>query len=592
MRRFFVGFFAVVGIIAFVGFLGLVALTVTLVKYARTVAPLPQSIVLTADLTGGLADKPDPDAMSRLLFDEKGTLRDFVDAVDRAADDPRVKALYIELGDDSLGLAKTQLVRYTIARFRAKGKFAVAFADTFGEGGPGTRPYYLATACNEIWLQPLGEVGLTGLRSETPFLKGFLDKLGVAADFEHREEFKTAMNSLTETKMTAPQREEIEALLTAIWGQIGNDIAKSRKLDPAQLAALVDRAPLAATDAQKLGLINWIGYRDQALAEARVHAGGGAAKFMTFARYLKAAGRPNASGSQIALIYGTGLITRGASAAGALADEDGFTARAMGRAFAEAARTSAVRAIVFRIDSGGGSATASETIWRDVEQAEHAGKPVIVSMGDVAASGGYYVAAPAAKIVAEPATLTGSIGVLAGKLVLGGLMQKLGITADTAERGANSGMFSAVEDFSSAQRQRLDAELDDTYAGFKDRVATGRHLGADQVEAIAKGRVWSGQDARQNGLVDALGGYETAFDLARQAAKLPADAPIDVVVYPRQRGLTAALVARLRGDDSNEPSVLAGLERGLTALRMVMAAAEMAIEDPGVLHMPPVGDIR
>src|SRR5579872_5189229 len=215
MRRFFVGFFAVVGIIAFIGFLGLVALTVTLVKYARTAAPLPQSIVLTADLTGGLPDKADPDPMSRLLFDEKGTLRDFVDAVDRAADDPRVKALYVELGDDSLGLAKTQQVRDTIARFRAKGKFAVVFADTFGEGGPGTRPYYLATACDEIWLQPLGEVNLTGLRSETPFLRGLLDKLGITASFEHREEYKTAMNSLTETAMTGPQREEVEALLTS-----------------------------------------------------------------------------------------------------------------------------------------------------------------------------------------------------------------------------------------------------------------------------------------------------------------------------------------------------------------------------------------
>lgn len=592
MRRFIVGFFAVVGIIAFVGFLGLVALTVNLVKYARTAAPLPQSIVLTADLNGGLADKPDADAMSRLLFDEKGTLRDFVDAVDRAADDPRVKALYIELGDDSLGLAKTQEVRDTIARFRAKGKFAVAFADTFGEGGPGTRPYYLATACNEIWLQPLGEVGLTGLRSETPFLKGLLEKVGISADFEHREEFKTAMNSLTESKMTAPQREEMEALLTSIWGQITGDIATARKIAPDQLAALVDRAPVAAIDAQKLGLINWIGYRDQARAEARIHAGGGAAKFMTFARYLKRAGRPHASGSKVALIYGTGLITRGGSVAGALADEDGFTADAMRRAFAAAAADKDVRAIVFRIDSPGGSATASETIWRNVEEAERAGKPVIVSMGDVAASGGYYVAAPAAKIVAEPATLTGSIGVLAGKLVLGGLMQKIGVTTDAAERGANSGMFSAAEGFTPAQRQRLNAELDATYAGFKAHVAAGRHLGDDQVEAAAKGRVWSGADARDKGLVDALGGYETAFDLARQAAKLPADAPIDIVVYPRERGLTGALLARLRGDDSDETSALGGLARGLAALRVVVAAAEAVMEDPGLLHMPPVGDIR
>ena len=591
MRRFFVGFFAVIGIVAFVGLLGLVVLTMTVVKYVRTAAPLPQSIVLTADLTGGLADKPDPDAMSRLLFDEKSTLRDFVDAVDRAADDPRVKSLYIELGDDTLGLAKTQQVRDTIARFRAKGKFAVAFADTFGEGGPGTRPYYLATACNEIWLQPMGEVGLTGLRSETPFLKGLLDKLGIAADFEHREEFKTAMNSLTETQMTGPQREEIEGILTSIWGQISGDIAKARKLSPDRVTALADRAPFLADEAQPLGLVDRIGYRDQALADARAHAGAGA-RLMSFAKYLKAAGRPHASGSQIALIYGTGLISRGDSTTGLLGEGDQFTPGAVGRAFTSAARNKDVRAIVFRIDSPGGSATASETIWRDVEQARRAGKPVIVSMGDVAGSGGYYVAAPADKIVAEPATLTGSIGVLAGKLVLGGLMQKLGVATDSAQRGANSGMFSTVDDFTPAERQRLEAELDDTYAGFKNHVAAGRHLSADAVEAVAKGRVWSGQDAKDKGLVDALGGYETAYDLARQAAQLPSDAPIDVVVYPRQRGLTASLLARLRGDDSDETSALGGLQRGLTTLRLIVAAAEAAIENPGILRMPPVGDIK
>jgi len=591
MRRFVVRLFAVVGVIAFVGFLALVALTLTLVKYARTAAPLPQSIVLTANLTGGLADKPDPDPMSRLLFDEKDTLRDFVDAVDRAADDPRVKSLYIELGDDTLGLAKTEQIRDTIARFRAKGKFAVAFADTFGEGGPGTRPYYLATACNEIWLQPLGEVGLTGLRSETPFVKGLLDKLGIAADFEHREEFKTAMNSLTETKMTGPQREEIEAVLTSIWGEIGGDIAKMRKLTAEHVASLADRAPLLAAEAQPAGLVDEIGYRDQAQAAARAHAGGGA-QLVGFAKYLKAAGRPHASGSQIALIYGTGLISRTDSSTGLLAEGNQFTPRAIGRAFAAASRNKDVRAIVFRIDSPGGSATASETIWRDVEEARRAGKPVIVSMGDVAGSGGYYVAAPADKIVAEPATLTGSIGVLAGKLVLGGLMQKLGVTTDAAWRGANSGMFSAVDDFTPAERQRLEAELDDTYAGFKNHVAAGRHLSADAVEAIAKGRVWSGADAKEKGLVDALGGYETAYDLARQAAKLPQNAPIDVVIYPRQRGLTAALVARLRGDDSEETSALSRLQRGLAALRMVVAAVAMAVEDPGILRMAPVGDIR
>jgi protease-4 len=588
MRRFFVGLFAVIGVVAVLGFLGLVGLVVGLVQYSKA-APLPDSIVLTADLTGGLSDGPDADHASRLLFGSSLTLRDFVDAVDRAADDPRVKSLYIELGDDSLGLAKTQQVRDTIAAFRAKRKFAVAFADTFGEGGPGTRPYYLATACDEIWLQPLGEVGLTGLRSETPFVKGLLDKLGVTADFEHREEFKTAMNSLTDAHMTGPQREEVEGLLTSIWGQITQDIAKARSLAPDGVAALADRAPLSAEDAKAAGLINKIGYRDQAMTQARNHAAPGA-KFMTISRYLARAGRPHTSGSEIALIYGTGLITRGGGDTSLLAEENNFGARAIGRAFAAAARNKDVKAIVFRIDSPGGSATASETIWRDVEEARRDGKPVIVSMGDVAASGGYYVAAPADKIVAEPATLTGSIGVLGGKIVLGGLMEKLGITADAAQRGANAGMFSATEDFSPQARAWLSAELDDTYAGFKNHVVAGRHLSADAVEAAAKGRVWSGEDAKAKGLVDALGGYETTLSLARAAANLPDDAPINVVVYPRERGLLAALRNRLQGDDdSNSSSAVA---RGLAALRAVVMVAGAAFDDPGLLRMPPLGEIR
>ncbi|HVH82517.1 MAG TPA: signal peptide peptidase SppA [Stellaceae bacterium] len=589
MRRFIIGFFAVIGVVTFIGFVGLVGLTVALVRYNQP-TPLPDSIVLTADLTGGLSDEPDPSRASQLLFGNATTLRDFVDAVNRAADDSRVQSLYIELGDDKLGLGKTQQVRDTIAAFRAKGKVVIVFADTFGEGGPGTRPYYLATACNEIWLQPLGAVGLTGLRSEASFLRGFFDKIGVSADFEHREEFKTAMNTFTETQMTAAQREELDGLLTSLWGQISRDIAGARKLAPDKITSIADRAPLNANEARSLGLVDKIGYRDQAMTAAWNHAAAGA-KFMTISRYLTKAGRPHASGSEIALIYGTGLITRGGSAAGSFAEETNFGARAIGRAFAAAARNKDVRAIIFRIDSPGGSATASETIWRQVEEARRNGKPVIVSMGDVAASGGYYVAAPADKIVAEPATLTGSIGVLAGKIVLGGLMEKLGITTDAVERGANAGMFSAASAFSPSARERLNAELDDTYAGFKNHVAGGRHLSADAVETAAKGRVWSGEDAKARGLVDALGGYETALGLAREAAKLPADARVNLVVYPKERGLLAKLNARLRGDD-DEASSASVLQRGLTALRMMEAVAQAAFDENAALRMAPLGEIR
>jgi protease-4 len=588
MRRFFVGLAITVGVIAVI----VGGLTLAVAHWSGKAAQLPEDIVLTADLTGGLADSAEPDAMSRLLFGQKTTLRDFVDALARAGDDPRVKALYIQLGDDSLALAKTQQVRDAIAAFRAKGKFAIAFADTFGEGGPGMRPYYLATACDEIWLQPLGEVGITGLRSEQTFLKGLLDKLGIAASMEHREEYKTAMNLLTETQMTAAQREEIEALLTSLQDQIDRGIAAARKMQPSEIAALIDRAPLSADAAKSAGLVDRVAYRDEALALAQQRAGAGA-KTMALSRYLTAAGRPHTKGARIALIYGTGLITRSGSEAGALTQDTEFTARAIARAFNAAVRDKNVRAIVFRIDSPGGSATASETIWREVVRARQRGKPIVVSMGDLAASGGYYVAAPADKIVAEPATLTGSIGVVGGKIVLAGLLQKLGITTDSAQRGANADMFTTTQDFSPQARQHLADELDSTYRGFKDHVAAGRHLTADAVEAAAKGRVWTGEDARRLGLVDALGGYDTALALARQAANLPDNAPIDVVVYPRERGLAALLFGRLVDrDDDDTGAPVATLQRSLAALRVLAAAVETVSGDPGILRMIPLGDIR
>jgi protease-4 len=588
MRRFLIGFAITVGVVVLI----VGGLTLAVAHWSGKSAQLPGDIVLTADLTGGLADSAEPTAMSRLLFGEKTTLRDFVDALERAGDDPRVKALYLQLGDDSLALAKTQQVRDAIAAFRAKGKFAIAFADTFGEGGTGTRPYYLATACDEIWLQPLGEVGITGLRTEQTFFKGLLDKLGIAPSIEHREEYKTAMNMLTEARMTAAQREEIEALLTSMQDQINRGIAAARKMQASDVAALVDRAPLSADAAKAAGLIDRIAYRDEALWRAQLRAGAGA-KTMALSRYLTAAGRPNKSGARIALIYGTGLITRAGSETGALTQDTQFTSRAITRAFNAAVRDKDVRAIVFRIDSPGGSATASETIWREVVRAHQHGKPIVVSMGDLAASGGYYVAAPADKIVAEPATLTGSIGVVGGKIVIAGLLDKLGITTDSAGRGANAAMFSTTQDFSPQAHQHLVDELDSTYRGFKDHVAAGRHLTADAVEAAAKGRVWTGEDAKRLGLVDALGGYDTALVLARQAANLAADAPIDVVVYPRERGLAALLLGRLsdrEDDDTGAPA--ATLQRSLAALRWLAAAVDTVSGDPSILRMIPLGDIR
>jgi protease-4 len=374
-------------------------------------------------------------------------------------------------------------------------------------------------------------------------------------------------------------------------GQVVRGIAEARKLPQDQVASLIDRGPFFADDAKAAQLVDRIGYRDEAVARAHERAGSGA-ELVSISRYLGGAGRPHDSGAKIALIYGTGLITAG-DGGGSLGGDEEMSARKLTRAFRQAVRDDKVRAILFRIDSPGGSAVASETIWREVVFARERGKPVVVSMGEVAGSGGYYVAAPADKIVAEPATLTGSIGVLAGKLVVSGLLQKLGITTDAVETGANAGMFSAVRDFSPEALQRLNTLLDVTYRGFKQHVAAGRHLSDDQVEAVAKGRVWTGEEAKAKGLVDELGGYATALRLAKEAAKIPPDEGFRLTLFPRTKGTLERIYDRLANRDSdNEADQRSTFERALTGLDTLAARLDALIGEHGVLRMPDLGEVR
>jgi len=590
MRRLLVGFFAVIGfftVLLLAG--GLLAVS----GLRSSVTPLPANIILTADLTREFPEGATEDPLRRLVFGARPTLRDALDAVEAAGDDARVKVLLARVGEDGLGLANVQEIRDAVSNFRAKGKLALAFADSFGEFGPGTRPYYLASAFDEIWLQPLGNVGLTGLYTDTPFLKGTFDILGIVPEFDHREQYKTAMNILTESKMTAAHREEVEGLLGSIAGQIVRGIARDRKLPEDDVRAAIDRGPLLGEEAVQAKLVDRLGYRDEAVAHARARAGSGA-EMVSLATYLERARRPHREGATIALIYGSGLIVRNGAGASPLSGSHLMSAAELTRAFRSAVRDASVRAILFRIDSPGGSAVASETIWREVVFARERGRPVIVSMGDVAGSGGYYVAAPADKIVAEPATLTGSIGVLAGKLVVSDLLKKIGVSTDSAQIGANAAMFSPTADFSERGHARLEAFLDETYRGFKDHVATGRHMTEEEVEAVAKGRVWSGEEAKARGLVDELGGYAVALRLAKQAANISAEAPVTLTVFPREKGLAELLYDRLTGKDreSEDGIVSSGsIERSLKAMQPLLQRLEAILDSPGVLMMPPLGPI-
>lgn len=586
MRRFFIGFLAVIGAISLIAFVGLVVVIVAAVNMAPVEPALPGTIVLNIDLNRDLPEGPDEDPLTRALVGPTTTLRDFLDALERAGGDPRVKGVFAQLGDDKLGLARIQEVRDALQAFRRKGKFAIAYADTFGELAPATRPYYLATGFNEIWLQPLGTVGLTGLYSEVPFARDLLDRLGIGVSIERRREYKTVLNSFIEKAMPEPQRTALADLIGSLDGQIVRGIADARHLSEDEVRALIDRAPLLDEEAKAARLIDHIGDRESAIAEAKVVAGEHA-RLVGVSRYLDAAGRPHDHGATIALIYGTGLIARSGSRGSLLSGAGGIDAKKLAAAFREAERDSDVRAILFRIDSPGGSAIASETIWQQVHWTSAHGKPVVVSMGDVAGSGGYYIAAPAAKIVAQPATLTGSIGVVAGKPYFSALLQKLGVEIDTVQRGAHAGMFSTMHDFSPDERRRLNQVTDRIYAGFKEHVGDGRRLSADAVEAVAKGRVWSGEEAKANGLVDALGGYAVALDLARKAAKLPDGAPIKLVVFPRRKGAIAEVLDRLTGRDET-PAGRVALPSGVATLADWLARLDAMMPAPGDLRMPPI----
>ena len=578
--RVIVGCFAILGVIVFLGIAGSIAIF----AIAQSRGPhVGDGTVLTLDLTQALPDQPPDSGVQRLLYPNRLTLIEALNTIERASNDTRITGLVARIGDSNIGLAEIQELRDAIAAFRAKGKRAVAYSDTFGELGSGTHSYYLAAAFDEIWLQPMGTLGLVGLRIEIPYFRGTLDMLGITASVEHREEYKDAANMFTEKQMTDAEREELQALLNSINAQMVADIAKDRKIDPAALKEAIDRAPLLTAEAMNAHLVDHVGDRTDAITSF-----GAAPKLVSLENYRDQVGQAHESGPTIALIYATGMLARGGGDGGnALTGGESGTDQLV-HAFRLAQEDKNVRAIVFRIDSPGGSATAAETIWAAVNRAHNAGKPMIVSMGDVAGSGGYYIAAPADKIVADPATLTGSIGVVAGKPVVSGLMEKLGASSDALQTGANAGMFSLFQDFSPSEHDRLTAVIDDIYSGFKQRVAQGRKLDDAAVEAVAKGRVWSGSDALKNKLVDTLGGFRIALDLAKQSARIDTSQDVTLKLYPPAKTGLDAIVSRFSGNsDDNDADTVLPL-RWIAMARLAMQRAALTLAPPGALTMPPI----
>lgn len=550
IRRLVVGLFAIVGAIV-VLIIAVSAITLTFFPGARH--PVPDSAVLTLDLADGISERGATGPLAWASFGRTLTLRDLVQGLDAAGRDPRVKGLVARVGAGELGMARAQEIRDAVLAFRQKGKFAIAFAETFGEVGEGNTHYYLATAFDEIWLQPSGDVGLNGVRLESPYLKNVLDTIGVAARIDRREEYKGVFDPLTSSAMPQPSRENFQRLVDSWVQQVAEGIAQGRKLPPAEARGLIDRGPFLADEALTVKLVDRLGYWDEVekAVDERAQAGSEHMKLANYAADLV----PPADAPRIALVYGLGPVTLTSSTKkplfGALTMESDTVAQAI----RDAAEDETVRAIVFRVDSPGGSYVASDVIWRAVDQARAQGKPVIVTMGDIAASGGYFVAAPATQIVAQPGTITGSIGVVSGKVVLSDMWARLGVTWDGVQAGANADMDSANHDYSAFGWSRLQAMLDRVYTDFMTKVAAGRKMSVDSVRAVAKGQVWSGVDARSNGLVNELGGYATALGLARKEIGIGPDAPVDFVEFPVRDDSLAGLVRRMTDSDESEDAI-------------------------------------
>jgi protease IV len=559
---------AIVRFLAILGALWLIGMVIVLVAVIGTKGRVPSKTILEANFEQPFMEDVPQTPSAQLLLNEKQTLRDVVDAIDRGASDDRVVGMIARIGAAPMGMAQTQEIRDAVQRFRAHKKFAVAYAETFGEFGPGNGAYYLATAFDHIYLQPSGDVGLTGILMESPFIKGTLSKLGMTFHGDHRYEYKNALNFLTETKYTPPHKEAVTAIMNSWFNQMKDGICQARQIAPEKFQSLVDAGPYLGKEAVDAKLVDDVAYRDQVYGKVKSQAGEGA-ELLYLDKYLNRAGRPHDRGKTVALIFGVGDVTRGRSDYDPVQGSQNMGSDTVAGAIRAAAEDKDVKAILFRVDSPGGSYVASDTIWREVVRAHQAGKPVIVSMGNLAGSGGYFVAMGADKIVAEPGTITASIGVLGGKMLTSGLWNKVGLSWDEVHDGQNATMFTGTHDYTPAEWARFQAWLDRVYVDFTTKVADGRKLPKEKVLEIAKGRIWSGQDAKNLGLVDELGGYDTALKLAKKAAGIPESDDVKLVVYPRPKTLLQTLIARHGAENSDKEAVSQTLARILELVQPV-----------------------
>jgi len=517
-------------------------------------------VLLELDLTIPLVEVVPNDPIGALLARRRPRLRTVLRTLHEAGEDSHVRGLLVKVGRAKLSWALMHEVRAGLQAFAASGKPLVAWAESLGDG-TGAVDYVLATGCPEIWLQPTGELGPLGIAAEATFLRGALDKLGVEPQFGQRKEYKNAADQFLRTEFTPAHREAVDRVVESSWESAVDAVAAARSLPVERVRELADGGPLSAPEALSTGLVDRLGYRDEVYASMRSRVGTDARllfadQWQPRRRAVTLLRRP---AGVVALVEGRGEITSGRSRYGPGGTRMGSDT--VSAALRAARRDDKVRSVLFRVDSPGGSAVASDAIWREVVLTREAGKPVVVSMGAVAGSGGYYVSCAADAILAQPSTITGSIGVLGGKLVITGLLERLGVGTGAVSRGA-ARMYSARSGFTPDDWAKLDEMLDRVYDDFVGKVADGRAMSVEAVETVARGRIWSGADALRNGLIDRIGGVRDAAALARQKGGLKPDAPI-------RPALNVSPIERLRRPVNSEDPRVASASVGLTRLDLL-----------------------
>jgi protease-4 len=524
--------------------LAFVLLIFAALRFREKAPAIAENSVLVLRLQGEIPEKP-PVELPPLLGGDgpRVTLSGVWTTLKKAAVDSDIKAIVLEPENLAAGWGKLEEMRSDLEQFRKSGKPVYAYLRT-----PGAREYYLATAADRVYLGPSDQLMLKGLRAELMYFKKSLDKLGVTVDVEHAGKYKDYGDMFTRSDMSPETREVIDSVVDGIYGGIVEHIAAGRSKSADEVRAIVDQGPFTATQAQKAGLVDALRFEDEMWSDLKEKLHSGDPHHVALDDYLKVT--PESVGlqgkSKIAMLVAQGDIVRGGPGDNG-ADESDLTSNGFDKLVRSVRNDSSIKGVVLRIDSPGGEVVASDDMWRELNLLSKK-KPVVISMSDVAASGGYFMAMTGDPIVAYPQTETGSIGVVFGKPDLHGLYDKLGVTKDAIERGKHAGIDSDYTELTPEERQMLRSGIDESYRDFVGKVAAARHRKFEEIEPLAQGRVWLGSQAKGNGLVDELGGLDTAIDMVKSKAKIPASEHVTVVMYPGRRSILDMLLHRSTDD--------------------------------------------